>query len=211
MTAVDILTSIFSDWRVAVLAGLVLVAFIWSGRNRVIWEKAWNASRYQSIPIPERCWSYDARYLEDFARAADHVRIGHRSALHYYTVNILRLSDIAFAVTLATVTAFIWYELAVSHLTYDWVRWAAFPCGAMAVLYGIADVSENLKLSTILRHWQKVDRADAAATNMLTRVKVVSISLSIIGGAIFLVISAAELIAERLTRRRQPEQAPARN
>jgi len=208
MTAVDILTSIssylasiFSDWRVVVFAGLVLAAFIWNGRNRVIWNNAWKASSYQSICVPETCWSYDARSLETFARAARCVWIGNRTALDRYTIDILRFSDIALAMALAAVSVFIWYEIVVLPRSYDWVKWAAFPCGAMAILYGVADLAEDLKLSTLLRHSDKVDRADAAATNMLTRIKFVSLGLSIIGAAVFGVIWLAETGAEKLTRR----------
>ena len=72
----------------------------------------------------------------------------------------------------------------------------------MAILYGIADVAEDLKLASILKHPQSIDRADAAAANMLTRIKITALIPSVIGVAIYLVISGAEMGAEKLLGRR---------
>jgi hypothetical protein len=193
---------IFGDWRVAAFAAAALVALVWGAVNRVRWDVAWNASGIQDTRIPEKCWSYDAHDLEVFADAAQHARIGRRSALDFYLYNILKRSDICFAVALAAVTAFACYEIAVAPLRCEALNWAALPLGAMAILYGIADVAENLKLASILKHPQNIDRADAAAANMLTRIKITALILSVIGVAIYLVIAGAEMVAEKLLGRR---------
>jgi hypothetical protein len=73
----------------------------------------------------------------------------------------------------------------------------------MAILYGIADVAEDLKLATILRHPQSIDRADAAATNMLTRIKITALILSVIGVLIFFAVAFLQMCAVRLGGRRR--------
>jgi len=195
------LESIIGDWRVAAFVAAALVAFIWGAAGRVRWNLACNASGNPAMRIPERSWSYDAHDLQAFANAARHVRIGQQSALDFYVHNILKRSDICFAIALAAVTAFMCYEIAVAPRCVLF-NWAALPLGAMAILYGIADVAEDLKLASILKHPQSIDRADAAAANMLTRIKITALILSVIGVAIYLVISGAEMGAEKLLGRR---------
>jgi hypothetical protein len=201
------LESIIGDWRVAAFIAAALVAFIWGAAGRVRWDLACNASGNPAMRIPERSWSYDAHDLQAFANAAQHVRIGRQSALDFYVHNILKRSDICFAIALAAVTAFVCYEIAVAPLRCVLFNWAALPLGAMAILYGIADVAEDLKLASILKHPQNIDRADAAAANMLTRIKFVALTLSAIGVAIFLVIAGAELGAGKLLGRRAAARA----
>jgi hypothetical protein len=196
------LESIIGDWRVAAFVAAALVAFIWAAAGRVRWNLACNASGDPAMRIPERSWSYDAHDLQAFANAARHVRIGRQSALDFYVHNILKRSDICFAIALAAVTAFVCYEIAVAPPRCVLFNWAALPLGAMAILYGIADVAEDLKLASILKHPQSIDRADAAAANMLTRIKITALILSVIGVAIYLVISGAEMGAEKLLGRR---------
>jgi hypothetical protein len=189
---------ILGHWQIAVFGVLSLAAIVWNVRNRLAWDHAWNASPHKAISIPERCWTYDAHDIKVFARAAREVHIADQTALQFFLRNILKGSDIFFAIALAAVTAFICYELAVSPPIYTWINWAALPLGAMAVLYGVADVAEDIKLASILRHPHKIDRADAAATNMLTRLKMVSLFLSVVGLAIFLLIAAVQALAGKL-------------
>ncbi len=121
--------------------------------------------------------------------------------------SILKRSDVCFAIALAAVTAFVCYEIAVAPLRCELLNWAALPLGAMAILYGIADVAEDLKLASILKHPQNIDRADAAAANMLTRIKFTALILSVIGVGIFLIIAGAEMGAEKLLGRRAAARA----
>ena len=155
------LESVIGDWRVAAFVAAALVAFIWGAASRVRWNLACNASGNPAMRIPERSWSYDAHDLQTFANVAQHVRIGRQSALDFYVHDILKRSDICFAIALAAVTAFVCCEIAVAPLRCVLFNWAALPLGAMAILYGIADVAEDLKLASILKHPQSIDRADA--------------------------------------------------
>ena len=197
----DLVSFISSDWRILLFVVLVFAVFVWNGINRVRWELDWNASGNRSLPIPEKRWSYDARDIEEFAGAA------HRAGmLDSYRIAILRRSDLCFAIALAAITAFIWYRIAVTSMDWQILNWAALPLGAMAILYGIADVAEDLKLAAILSHPESIDNADAAATNMLTRIKMVTLTLSVIGAVIFGIIWLLETWA---VRRRSPPPIPA--
>jgi hypothetical protein len=189
---------ILDDWRMTAFVTLVVVAIAWNAINRIRWDLAWIASGNRRTPIPERCWTYDARDLEVFANVADRAGM-----LGFYVNAILRRSDVCFAIALAAITVFIWYRIAVTPMECQLFNWAALPLGAMAVLYGIADVAEDIKLATILNHRQSIDRADAAATNMLTRIKIATLTLSLIGALIFVVVSLLEACAVWLWSRRR--------
>lgn len=187
---------------------LAVCAFVWSGINRIKWDRAWRASDFPTVMIPERCWFYGAHQLDAFAGAAPHVSIGARSSLAFYKTSILMGSDIAYAISLAFVTAWAWYSIVVSPPPWAWIagiwlwlQWMAFPMGAMAILYGVADVAEDLKLAAILDRPDRIDRADAAAANMLTRVKMFALTLSVIGVLFFLIILLAQKLAERIVGR----------
>jgi hypothetical protein len=188
---------IVSDWRIAAFVAVVIATVAWNMINRIQWDLAWIASGNERTFIPERCWSYDAHDLEVFANAA-----GRAGMLGFYVNAILRRSDVCFAIALSAITAFIWYRIAVTPMVCWIFNWAALPLGAMAILYGIADVAEDIKLATILNHRQSIDRADAAATNMLTRIKMATLTLSLIGVVIFGVVSLVETLTVRVRSRR---------
>jgi hypothetical protein len=65
----------------------------------------------------------------------------------------------------------------------------ALLCGCMGILYGVADVAEDVKLTSTLRY-RTIDPAEAAAANVLTRIKLVTIVLSIVGALVFATLSA---------------------
>jgi hypothetical protein len=206
------LASIADDWRNWVVLALALAVFVWNGRNRIAWDEACEelASKNPNAEIPERRWRspYDAFDLRDFVSAIAGVRVRGYPAREFYVDHILRRSDLCFAIALSALTAVFWAEVAVSPLLPIWLTWAALPFGAMAIVYGVADVAEDVKLAKILSH-PRIDRADAAAASALTRIKFVSLPLSIVGGAIFVIISAIEEIAKKL-RRMKKVREPAR-
>ena len=189
----SILGILSSDWRITLFVVLVVLAFLWNGINRIRWELAWNASGHRGMPIPETRWTYNAQDIEEFAETA--ARAG---LLDGYVKEILRRSDICFAIALAAITAFLWYLIAVTPMDWVFLNWVALPLGAMAVLYGIADVAEDIKLAAILGHGHAIDSAEVAATNMLTRLKMATLTLSVIGVAIFLVIRVLQALAVRM-------------
>lgn len=183
-------------WWVIVLGLLAIAALIWSVINRARWERDWTAAEKPPMDIPERRWTYDAQDLEDFAQAAG------AGMLRFY-ISILRGSDLGFAVATAAIAAYIWGRIAVTDVNCALVNWAALPLGAMAILYGIADVAEDLKLSLILKHPQAIDRAETAATNTLTRIKLVTIMLSLFGAIIFVICRIAQALVLQGSGRRR--------
>ena len=192
------------SWWAMLFVGLG-IAVAWNAVERARWDVAWAAAGNATIKIPERLWTYDAQDLEEFVRIAGRVS---PNALPPY-VSILRRSDLCFAVFVATASAYVWWRIAITPMGWSFINWAALPLGAMAILYGIADVAEDLKLSSILKHPHAIDQAEAAATNMLTRVKLVTICLSLIGLVMFVLYSLIEICVRWLIGRftRQPAAA----
>jgi hypothetical protein len=181
----------FMGWW-SLLAGLICCAFFWGMWNRIKWDRAWYTPHTSGPPIPERCWTFDVQSLEKFVEHARHIQIGQSASLTFYVQSILKRSDIVFALALSVATVWISVAVIVSAAVWEWLQWAAFPAGAMAILYGVADIAEDLKLAAILgdssSHLKVFDRADVAAANMLTRIKIVALTLSVVGLAIFLVL-----------------------
>jgi hypothetical protein len=195
------------------LLGLAALAFIWNGARRITWE---NATKDSRVRIPESVRYYGASELKEFSRILRHVQIEGQPALGYYAGKILRGSDIAYAIALATITAYVWFRLAIAYAPSapeSWlssaVVWFAPYCGAMAIAYGVADVAEDLKLASILwpkaqdddedRYPAEIDRAEAAAANMLTVIKMLTLLLSIIGFVLFLLLRLLQSIAKGLS------------
>jgi hypothetical protein len=95
-------------------------------------------------------------------------------------------------------------------MPWTWLNWLALPAGAMAILYGVADIAEDLKLGSLLSNPDKIDPAEAFAANMLTRVKIVTLWLSLLGVLIYVPIRGAQwLLTKALARRADGEVARA--
>jgi hypothetical protein len=158
---------------------------------------------------PERLWTYDEEYLERFGRAAARAPLRRGTALELYLKSTLRW-DIAFAISLAAFVALFWFAVAGAAWAPLWLARAALLCGSMGILYGAADVAEDLKLISILRGFvpaadrdagesvageeRRVDPAEAMAANLLTRIKMMTIVLSIVGALVFATLSATSRI-----------------
>lgn len=163
------------------IVGLVaVVVFVWNANRRAAMDAVTH-----DLKIPERLWTYDAVEIEDFAKAAHGREVERRPLLEFYVNAILRQSDLAYAVVLSLITALIWLEIAFSPVAWTWLTWLAWPAAAMALIYGVADVSEDIKLAYILEHPTRIDPAEAVAVNMLTRIKMTTLTLSLVGLAIF--------------------------
>jgi hypothetical protein len=158
-----------------------------------------DALKSKHLIVPERLWTYDEQYLERFARVAAESAIrGEGSALRLYLGAILRRWDFLFAVLLATVVGLIDFGIAktVADIHPSWTR-VAILAGCMAILYGAADIAEDFKLVTILRMPDEIDAGEAAAANFLTRAKLVALTASGFGIAIYLTLYAIAAAAVR--------------
>jgi len=217
-------TSLYGQATLLAL-GVTIMAFFFANRARARVDAAidgtshrkplglFDLSRGDSVSAlathrlvaPERLWTYDEAYLQRFAQAALHARLsGGVPALHYYVRAVLRGLDLWLAAGLGAfivlVDLGIADALAESHPL--WAR-AAWIGACMGLVYAVSDIGEDLKLGSILQRAGgsgedaagAVDPGEAAAANMLTRVKLVSITLSGVGMAVFLVLAAVAAMA----------------
>ena len=158
-----------------------------------------NTLQSRNLIVPERLWTYDEQYLERFARVAAESAIrGEGSALQLYLGAILRRWDCLFAILLTTVVGLLDFGIAkaIADIHPAWTR-VAILAGCMAILYGVADVAEDYKLVTILRTPDAIDAGAAAAANFLTRAKLVTLTASGVGIAIYLTLSAIAAVVVR--------------
>ena len=164
---------------------------------------ALDRSEGKYLAIPERLWTYDNFYLEKFAKAAHAVRLpGGITVLDFYIGSAMS-SDIVFAAALGLFVVLFEFDVATMLLPERPILSGAvmfFAC--MGAVYGAADIAEDLKLMSILKDWRvvnagdaeagiRIDGGEAAAANALTRIKVVTISLSVLGVVVFLIFSLA--------------------
>jgi hypothetical protein len=190
-----------------------------AGPRQIGLVEAWSPDTRLALAVPERRWLYDQDYMIKFIEAGQTQRIPEAapvrsdgeqsdvSALDYYKRSILGL-DIWFAI------AFALFIICAALLAAEWFAgwpwlaraWVIIAC--MGILYGVADVAEDIKLRRILDHAERLarlkkeqrqaltsDTADAAqvdAANALTRVKLITVSLSLIGVVAFGIFRAVE-------------------
>jgi hypothetical protein len=200
------LTSV-SHWiemNVLAWGAMLTAASIVNIRARLQVLQALNWPTQKQVPFPEPRWNYEVGGLREFV---DAVRRREPGALEFYVEKVLGVSDRWFAVMLAGFTASLWLCVALLpppgwlEWAYPWLAWLAAPLGAMAILYGISDLAEDIKLVAILRHPGRIDPAEAAAANMLTRIKQASLGASLLGAAVFGVILVTQLlIAAKMKR-----------
>jgi hypothetical protein len=142
-----------------------------------------------SLVAPEKLWTYDETYLEEFSQ-----RAGASLAPNYINATLLR-RDMLAAIGLALFAATVDAQIAVAWSDNVWLsRIASFACG-MALVYGASDLAENRKLATVLRS-KPINRAQTAAANVLTRVKMMSIFLSGAGFLAYVVLKVISSLIE---------------
>jgi hypothetical protein len=201
----------------AVLFVVSLILFLLTTARRNRLERA-------GLPVPpERRPLYDQDFMIQYAKVALATTdpSSHdsqpRTALHYYAQSILPL-DIAFA------AAFSLFIVFTAVLLMDQVAahaWAARVCAISAcfgVVYGVADVGEDIKLRSIFAHAIRVrasettsesrlagtalaDAAEVDAANALTVVKMAAIIASGIGLLAFGVLELAGRLQRYVDRR----------
>jgi hypothetical protein len=188
---------------------LVAIIFVWTAlrRNRMdsaIRHDGTDSSKYSTVP--ERRWTYDHDYmfgfLDTLCRRARET--GTPYWLEFYAGPILKM-DIAFAVSFATFIVFASLLIGFYFGAISWLLRIGFVTSGMGIVYGFADVAEDLKLQCILRNAAKVyakkiggipdkletslaDAAEVDAANTLTRIKIATIGLSLVGLVAFVVL-----------------------
>jgi hypothetical protein len=182
---------------------LVAILFVWTALRRDRMDSAITSDGTQSSKfptVPERRWTYDhdymVRFLETLCRRAPDTRAS-SFWLEFYAGPILKM-DIAFAVSFAAFIVFASLLTAFYFGAIPWLLRASFVTSGMGIVYGFADVAEDLKLQSILRNAATVyarkirdvpdeletslaDAAEVDAANALTRIKTATLSLSLVG------------------------------
>ena len=154
----------------------------------------------RALVVPERLWCCDSGYLDQFRKiASEHKTELGNTALQRYLRPTLVWNDVAFAVTLAIFTAMAAVGIAPYLPGQPWTGYMMLVLACSGLIYGIADLAEDWKLLAILEKGAPVDPADATEANTLTRIKLVTITLSIIGGAMFLLLTLMSNLLKRFS------------
>jgi hypothetical protein len=178
-------------------------------------DDAMARSTNKYLAIPERLWTYDNFYLDKFARAAHDTPLPRGgTALDAY-IGPTMSADIVYAAALGLSVALFAFDAAAALLPKHLIIGNVFLFfAAMGLVYGAADVAEDLKLTSILRDWRDaggaaapghfhIDGGEAAAANALTRIKFVTVCLSIFGAVVFLIFSGIAAVIYRAPTRPQ--------
>jgi hypothetical protein len=196
-------TSAFAPWLgVAAIATVVTFFVATAARDAIdaalsaADRNAADGNERKVTVAPEVLWTYGNAHLDYFVQRTAAVTAWGRPALELYWKFVLR-ADIAFAVSLAASIVLFWLALATVSWAPPWLRGLAIFAAFMGALYGAADVAEDLKLVAILRDPRK-NRAQAATANFLTRLKFVTILLSVVGVLFFIVLSMVNKAAPGL-------------
>jgi hypothetical protein len=142
------------------------------------------------IDVPERVKPYyDAAYLNKFISiAADQRTTLGKSALELYIRPTLLWIDIRFAVFYAMFLAFFWLGVSTLLAEHPMLLFVSKFCLAMAVTYGIADVAEDIWLVRLFSRGAEVAKSEGALACLLTEAKLLTISLTLVGGLLFLAL-----------------------
>jgi hypothetical protein len=142
------------------------------------------------IDVPERMKPYyDAAYLNRFISIAKKQgTTSGKSALELYIRPTLLWIDIWFAVSYALFLAFFWLGFLTLLAEYPVLASVAKFCAIMAIAYGIADVAEDLWLVRLFSRGTEVTKPEGALACVLTETKLLTISLTGVGGLLFLAL-----------------------
>ncbi|WP_426424139.1 hypothetical protein [Bradyrhizobium genosp. A] len=146
----------------------------------------------KGLLTPERMWPYyDADYLNEFIKTANQEQALGVSAMALYIRPTLLWIDVGFAIFCASFAALFWLGIAnvlpnhlpvVNHLMAFLI--------AMSVVYGITDVAEDLWLVKLFSQDHQVTKIEGFAACALTETKIVTISVSVVGGLLFKALDA---------------------
>ena len=143
------------------------------------------------LEVPERMKSYDLAYLNVFKAAAARqpTRLG-KTVLQLYIRPTLLWIDVGFAISFSCFIALLWAGVPMLLPTLPYVAPVSQFCIAMALAYGVADVAEDLWLSKLLSQTSTLTNTEAEVACRLTQLKLLTISLSLAGGLIFMLLSS---------------------
>jgi hypothetical protein len=169
--------------------GLIAAAFCY--RANAPYRGMIENSLGPSMKVPERVFPfYDAEYLNNFIRIADGALTpSGKSALSLYVQPVLLWIDIGFAVFCAGFAAFFWFGVLQLSWRHAWLEEVFRFFLTMALLYGLADVAEDLWLVRLFSKKRPVNWLEGVVACFLTQAKLLTIILSVVGGLVFQVLS----------------------
>jgi hypothetical protein len=192
-------------WTLTILSGVIAAALYIindignrSPINRALAEHARAQGIAKPLDIPERR-KYNVEYLEAFIAAAAGQKIGQQTALQKYISPTLLWMDVAFAIALGLFTSLFAVGVAPYLPWQPWSSYLALFCAAMGICYGVVDVIEDIKLATIFENGNPVDPTAAKHANWLTRAKIYTIGLSIVGAITFYLFGLVSATIKNLT------------
>ena len=140
--------------------------------------------------VPERVKPYyDAAYLNKFIWIAENqgTTLG-KSALELHIRPTLLWIDIWFAVFYALFVAFFWLGILRLLAGHHVLELVPKFCLTTAIVYGTADVAEDLWLVRLFSRRAKITKPEGALACLLTETKLLAISLTLVGGLLFLAL-----------------------
>ncbi|WP_342740319.1 hypothetical protein [Bradyrhizobium sp. B117] len=143
------------------------------------------------LKIPERMlpWGYNADQVRQVKERLRGKLVDDRQTLlDVYVSPVLYWNDIVFAVGIAVFSASLWLWVLLQFEPTGLARWLVIIFAASGVLYGIADVAEDVMLARLFRA-NRVSADEAHLASALTLAKVVTMSASVAGGLVFLVLN----------------------
>jgi hypothetical protein len=151
-----------------------------------------NKSLGENMPTPERrvTEGYNSDDLNQVAKhLRSHLRVDRRSLLELYIRPVLIWNDIIFAIALSAFSATLWLWIVVHFGLSGWPRNLLILLAASALLYGIFDVAEDVTLVRLLQKSDPISKSDGQIASLLTRLKFVTIVVSVTGGIVFQTLS----------------------
>ena len=114
-----------------------------------------------------------------------------KNSLELYTHPTLLWIDVGFAVFCGAFAALFWLTFLEVLPDYRFVKSTLLFLIAMSVMYGVIDVAEDLWLARLFSRDAQVSKFDGFVACALTETKIVTISLSVAGGALFKVLDVS--------------------
>jgi len=128
----------------------------------------------QIIPEKRIDW-YDAGDLAEFVAAARVVNTDDgRTALERYERPTLKWNDTCFAAALGLLVVLVNLVIVPLMPLQPWGGWAALFCALMGLIYGAADIGEDLALARVFAGGVDISPRTAAVATIMTRVKFAS-------------------------------------
>jgi hypothetical protein len=164
-----------------------LIAAAWCFKANQPYRRAIDQTLGVGLTIPERVYPvYGAAYLNEFIlAAAARPTVFGKSALDVYIHPTLLWIDVGFAFFCAGFSAFFWWGLLSLFYGHHRLELVLQFFLVMSVLYGVADVAEDLWLAKLLTNKRRVTSLEGWIACLLTQTKLLSSVLSILAALLF--------------------------